>query len=106
MRDQGSAASQQLAAVFVPPHQCGFVAFPHATVAAPAAARGGLGRRFAEIVSCLAQALLKLGDALAYRLALGLARINDGVFVLGHETRILTEISCRVSQRLCGKMPR
>ena len=71
--------------IFVPEHQRGVVAFPHASVAAPPAARGGLGGRLPEVVACGLQAVLKLRNAPAHGRALGCVGVDDGVIVVfGH----------------------
>jgi antitoxin HigA-1 len=83
--DSWMPSGQQRASVFVPKHQGCVVAFPHAAIAAAAAARGGLGRRFTKVVACGLQARLKLRNAPAYSSTLGREGVDDGVGVVhGH----------------------
>lgn len=74
--------------IFVPEHQRGVVTFPHTTVAAPPAARGGLGGRLPEVVACGLQAVLKLRNAPAHGGALGCVGVDDGVIVVFGHVRV------------------
>lgn len=74
---------QQFSSLFVPPHQCCLIAFPHTAIAAAAAARCGFGRRLPELDTCHLQPCLELGNGSAHGFALGRVGVVNRIFAGG-----------------------